>query len=135
MDTEASHDVCCTCGETLTLSEKTLRRVLANLQEVDRTAPRITFVCQHCGDAVRFDCHRRMDLSEDVPESPAPSICIVGTKCGKSDCGSTLELVVFAKAGTTTAEFERDLHSRDWTRFYCENRHSLVSVGSVRQIC
>jgi hypothetical protein len=137
MSLGANHDIRCVCGETLSLSESTLRRIVANLQEIDRAAPRINFVCSHCKAVFRFDYRNRkpMDVVGEVPSGPDPLICIVGTKCGEAYCGSTVELVIVAKSGTSPEEFQSDLHGRDWTKFSCENRHSLVSPGSVRQIC
>jgi len=132
----ARYDIDCPCGETISLLEKTLRRIIANLQESNRGARKITFVCWRCKIAFRFDYQNRRPAEEfDEPlHSSEPSVCVVRGKCGVPGCASPVELVVVAKSGTSAEQFRAEVRTQDWTTFVCERAHPLrydISLGEL----
>ena len=45
MNLVSRYDIACPCGETTSLLEENLRQIVDNLQELDKAAPPITFLC------------------------------------------------------------------------------------------
>ena len=135
MNRIARYDAMCPNGHTTSLTERTLQRIIDNLQESDRDAQQITFVCSHCKTAFRFDYPNREPTEEidEPPHSSAPFVCIVTRECDDKHCGARLELVAVRNSDTTLEEFHTEV--RDWPQMLCgKGRHSAVRFGSVTQL-
>jgi hypothetical protein len=76
MNLVARYDITCPNAHTISLPEGTLREIIADLQELDRAAPQITFVCLQCKTAFRFDYLNRKpaEVIDEPPRSSRPPV-------------------------------------------------------------
>ena len=141
MNRAARYDLTCQHGHTTFARERTLRRIVDNLQESNRAAPQITLVCWQCKTAFRFDYLNRepAEVIDEPRQSSEPFVCIVTKKCGSTHCAFPIELVAIRNRDTSPEEFQERFHQEveGWPPMFCERPHSgpsAVVPGSIRQI-
>ena len=127
------YDLACPNGHTTFLRERTLRRIVDNLHELDRGDPQITFVCSQCKIAFRFDYLNRKSEEgiDELPQSSEPFVFIVKTRCGNKRCGSRAELVAVRSSDTSPARFGEE--ALGWQPI-CQRCGSVASAAVLRSI-
>jgi hypothetical protein len=128
------YDIPCPNGHTTVLLENNLQQITDNLQELDRAAPQITFVCSQCKTAFRFDYLNRKPAGviDAHLQNPKPLICVVTTRCGKEHCGFPAESVAVRICETSLERcqelFHAEVETWDKTKLLCERHHEGPSA-------
>lgn len=123
MNLVARYDIACPCGETISLLEETLRRIVANLRWSDRANQQLVLLCLRCNTAFHYDYQNRKpaEVIDVPPQTSEPKICFVQTGCGHRHCDSPIELVVLGRSETTHERFEQEVYAFDRSKVLCDS--------------
>ncbi len=107
----ARYEIACPCGETISLTETTLAKIIQHLQWSDKDERLVNFVCSRCKTAFRYDYQNRKPVGviDAHPQSSGHSIGVLSLKCSNSNCVADIKLIAVRRSGTTIEAMQEEL--------------------------